>query len=109
MKKSVIKRLLSLVLCAVLLTGTLPGAVFAEEAQSAETGWSEADVQAILGRNMGTWYFPLVEDCYDQISDYCGCRGSEEDPFYHLHYEACKYPEHALSANGNNALHIEVY
>ena len=116
MKKPVFKKLMSLALCAVLLTGTLPAAAFAEEtqtitqeAQPAETGLTEAEVQAILGRNMGTWYFPLVEDCYDQISDYCGCRGSQEDPFYHLHYEACKYPEHALNANGNNALHIEVY
>lgn len=113
MRETVFKKLLSLALCVLLLVGAFPAAAFAEQAVPQETtndaGYTDAQIQTILGRNMGTWYFPLVEKHYEKISDYCGCRSGETGALYVQRYTACKYPEHGMSTTGNNALHIEVY
>ena len=73
MRETVFKKVLSVLLCAVLLVGAVPLDVHADEA----AGLTDEQRQAVLGRQMDEWYFPLPEECFDDIVDFAGCRGSK--------------------------------
>ncbi len=112
MKESVMKKVISLLLCAVMLAGVLPGAVYAENPEGeapveyettegevpadsvpaapeiVETappaGLSEAEYQAVVTRIMNEWKFPLPEECFGSIAAFAGSKSGDESTFYRI-------------------------
>ena len=80
MREMILKKALPLLLCAVLLVGAVPLHTHAEGA----VGLTEEQRQSVTGRQMDPWYFPLPEECFDDILDYAGCRGYSENALYHV-------------------------
>ena len=109
MRESVFQKVVSLLLCAVLTLGFLPGVhVHAEEA-GADAGLSDEQKQAVLNRQI-SWYFPLPEECFDDIRDFAGCRGnSTPDVLHGTTNPNCAHPdEHAAAATGSDSMYINV-
>ena len=109
MRESVFQKVVSLLLCAVLTLGFLPGVhVHAEEA-GADAGLSDEQKQAVLNRQL-SWYFPLPEEYFDDIRDFAGCRGnSTPDVLHGTTNPNCAHPdEHAAAATGSDSMYINV-
>ena len=108
MRESVFQKVVSLLLCAVLIVGFLPGVhVHAEEAGG--SGLSEEQRQAVVNRQMDSWYFPLPEEFFDDIKDFAGCRGNTPDALHSTTNPGCAHPdEHAASEAGSTGLYIDV-
>ena len=109
MRESVFQKVVSLLLCAVLTLGFLPGVhVHAEEA-GADAGLSDEQKQAVLNRQI-SWYFPLPEECFDDIREFAGCRGnSTPDVLHGTTNPNCAHPdEHAAAATGSDSMYINV-
>ena len=109
MRESVFQKVVSLLLCAVLTLGFLPSVhVHAEEA-GADAGLSDEQKQAVLNRQI-SWYFPLPEECFDDIREFAGCRGnSTPDVLHGTTNPNCAYPdEHAAAATGSDSMYIKV-
>ena len=104
MRETVFKKVLSVLLCAVLLVGAVPLDVHAEEA----AGLTEEQRQAILGRQMDDWYFPLPEECFDDITDFAGCRGSNENALHGGANYGCTQESHNGLVGGSEELIVNV-
>ncbi len=104
MRETVFKKVLSVLLCAVLLVGAVPLDVHAEEA----AGLTEEQRQAILGRQMDDWYFPLPEECFDDITDFAGCRGSNENALHGGTNYGCTQESHSGLVGGSEELIVNV-
>ena len=105
MRKSVFQKAVSLLLCAVLAVGFLPGGhVHAEEA----AGLSAEQRQAVINRRMDGWVFPLPEEFYDDITDFAGCRGQEQSALYDGANAGCTHADHTGSDTGSTGLYISV-
>lgn len=98
MQEISLKRVLSLVLCAVMLFGMLPGHVHAEG----------ADRLVVLSRQMNSMVFPVAEEYYDDIVDFGGCRGGGEDLLYGVTFPQCISADHAAMTYGNDGMDIRV-
>ena len=98
MREMILKKVLPLVLSAVLLLGAFPldvhvhGEDLSVEAQ-----------QAVVNRQMDQWFFPLPEDCLGAIQDFAGCRGGNANALYGTANEGCTQ-SHADLANGSPEL-----
>ena len=108
MRESVFQKVVSLLLCAVLIVGFLPDVhVYAEEGGG--SGLSEEQRQAVVNRQMDSWYFPLPEEFFDDIKDFAGCRGNTPDTLHGTTNPGCTHPgEHAASETGSTGLYIDV-
>ena len=109
MRESVFQKVVSLLLCAVLILGFLPGAhVHAEEA-GGDAGLSDEQKQAVLNRQL-SWYFPLPEEYFDDIREFAGCRGnSTPDVLHGTTNPNCTHSdEHAAAATGSDSMYINV-
>ncbi len=101
MKESVMKKVISLLLCALMLMGVLPGAVHAENPEGempvenapiegggaeapAPAGLSDAEYQAVVSRVMSGWKFPLPEACFGTIAAFAGSKAGDESTFYRV-------------------------
>ena len=105
MRKSVFQKAVSLLLCAVLAIGFLPGGhVHAEEA----SGLSAEQRQAVVNRWMDGWAFPLPEEFYDDITDFAGCAGPEGNALYDAVNTGCTHSDHTGSVSGSTGLYISV-
>lgn len=108
MKKSAFRRMLALFLCLLMCLGCMPSGAFAEEGEAESTGLSAEERQAVLGRYMGTWVFPLPEEYYGGVADFGGCRGGSEDALYGRTNGACISGSHGDTDHGNVGLDIRV-
>ena len=109
MRESVFQKVVSLLLCAVLTLGFLPGVhVHAEEA-GADAGLSDEQKQAVLNRQL-SWYFPLPEECFDDIREFAGCRGNSTPDVLHgtTNPNCAHSDEHAAAATGSDSMYINV-
>ena len=97
MRDSVFQKVLSAVLCAVLLLGSLPLHSHAETLD-------EEQRQVVLSRQMDSWYFPLPEACFDSITDYAGCRGENENALYGGFNSSCQDVNHSALESGSEEL-----
>lgn len=119
MRESVFKKGLSLLLCGVLLIGALPLHIHAEEVGTEEsvaeqtvtepeapqsTGLTDEQRYSVVNRQMDGWYFPLSEEFFDDIVDFAGCRGGNENALYGGTNDGCTHWEHAESTYGSYEL-----
>ena len=100
MRDSVFQKVLSLVLCAVLLLGAFPMHSHAETLD-------EEQRQAVLSRDMDSWYFPLPEAYFDSITDLAGCRGENENALYGGSNGSCPEDSHSALDNGSEELIVD--
>ena len=105
MRETVFKKALSLLLCAVLLLGVLP---LDSHAEGSFVTLSAEQRQAVVNRQMDDWYFPLPEEFFDNIVDFAGCRGANEDILYGTANYGCTQEDHADLPWGNEALMVNV-
>ena len=106
MRESVFRKAVSLLLCAVLTLGLLPGVhVHAEEAGGT---LSAEQRQAVVNRQMDGWVFPLPEEFFDDITDFSGCRGQNQSALYDDANLGCTHSDHAGSETGSTGLYINV-
>ncbi len=103
MRETVFKKALSLLLCAVMLLGVLPLDGHAEDA-----GLTGEQRQAVVNRQMDSWYFPLPEEFFDDIVEFAGCRGSNADALYGISNDSCTQDDHASLPYGSEALIVDV-
>lgn len=112
MRESVFQKAIALILCGVLMIGFLPSVhVHAEEigiADQENIGLTQEQCQGVLNRPMDGWFFPLNEEYFDDIVDFAGCRGGNEDALYGGANYACTHPEHDDSVLGNIAVIVNV-
>lgn len=118
MKETVFKKVLSLLLCGVMLAGVLPQHIHAEEVggeaqveqvpETQPTGLGDAERSAVVNRPMDSWYFPLPEEFFDDIVDFAGCRGWDEDALYGGANDGCTHSGHAGLTYGSKELIVNV-
>ena len=94
MRETVFKKALSLLLCAVLILGVLP-------LDSHAAGYQ------VNGQSI-TWYFPLPEEFFDDIEDFAGCRGANENSLYGTPNLGCTHADHAELPYGSEAMIVNV-
>ncbi len=118
MRETVFKKVLSLLLCGVLIAGALPQHIHAEQAEgesqveqipdtTPETqpaGLGEAERSAVVNRPMDSWVFPLPEEFFDDIVDFAGCRGWNENALYGGANGGCTHSDHANLFYGSKVL-----
>lgn len=122
MRETVFKKVLSLLLCGVLIAGALPQQTFAEQVEGESqveqipdttpetqpTGLGDAERSAVVNRPMDSWVFPLPEEFFDDIADYAGCRGWNENALYGGANDGCTHSDHANLVYGSKELIVNV-
>lgn len=131
MKNTAFRKMLSLLLCAVMLF-SVPMAAYAEEPAeepaieeqlpeqpeqdpidipeepAPAAGLTDAERQSVLNRYMNSWLFPVAEEYYDDIVDFASCRGSQEAALYHAGNSGCTNWKHGDSIWGNDGMDIRL-
>ena len=97
MRDSLFQKVLSVALCAVLLLGAFPMHTHA-------AALDEGQRQAVLGRQMDSWYFPLPKECFDSITDLAGCRRENENALHGGSNASCPDEGHSALTNGSEEL-----
>ena len=120
MQETVFKKVLSLLLCGVMIAGALPQHIHAEEMAAQEqaeqiqealpetVGLTQEQRYAVVNRQMDDWYFPLPEEFFDDITDFAGCRGWNENALYAGTNQGCTHSDHADLVYGSKELVVNV-
>lgn len=136
MRETVFRKVLSLLLCGVMIAGALPSHIHAETVETVPTeqtetvqesvpetiqesipetvpetqpaGLSAEERSAVVNRQMDGWMFPLPEGFFDDIVDYAGCRGSAENALYGIANSGCTHSDHGESIYGSKELIVSV-